>query len=137
MPPILPLTDEDIKRFASKHIYRPVRRAYLRRGYTTKQDEFVHVSIFCLPEIKTMEVYERYESRRRGQIYGYTLNPPECLYAIQYKSTLTYRSQNATHIVEAIWTKWDFGRNDILPAKTIRLGSVQSRLQHTDTGDLY
>jgi hypothetical protein len=57
-----------------------------------------------------------------------------CIYNIQCRLTLTYPSQTAFRIVEDIWAKWDFDRNDTLPAKTIRLGPQHNIFQNTRTG---
>ncbi len=59
------------------------------------------------------------------------------IYIIQYRSPLTYRSQTADRIVEDIWAKWDFDRNDTLPSETIRLGPEHNRLKNTNTGEVY
>jgi hypothetical protein len=56
---------------------------------------------------------------------------------MQYRPTLTHTLQNAAPIVDNIWAKWDFDRNDILPAKTIRVEGEHNRFQNTQTGETY
>jgi hypothetical protein len=59
-----------------------------------------------------------------------------CIYIIQYRSPLMYPSQNSWRIVGDIWAKWDFDRNDTLPAKIIR-GSQHNSFVYKGTWEVY
>jgi hypothetical protein len=59
-----------------------------------------------------------------------------CIYNLQCRSTLTYPSQTSWLIFYEIWAKWDFDRNDTLPAKIIR-GSRHNYLMHKGTWEVY
>ncbi len=59
------------------------------------------------------------------------------IYIIQYRSTLMYPLQTTARIVYDIWAKWDFDRDDTLPAKTIRLGPEPNLFHNTGTGEVY
>jgi hypothetical protein len=59
------------------------------------------------------------------------------IYIIQYGSTLTYPLQSAESIIQDIWAKWDFDRNDTLPVNTIRFGGEHNQFRNTATGEVY
>jgi len=107
MPPILPLADEDIKRFA-KGIPRSKMGSFMRRFPLSQKARLGKY---------LKEIYQPNGRRLMSRL-------------------LTHRI-SAVRIVEDIWAKWDFDRNDTLPAKTIRLGPEHNRFRNTGTGQAY
>jgi len=107
MPPILPLTDEDIKRFA-KGIPRD------------KMNSFMH----------------RFPISQRTKLWKH-LKWIAKFGASSLRAILLAHRANAERIVNDIWAKWNFDRNVTLPPKTIRTLWEHNRFLDKSTGRSY
>jgi len=94
------------------------------------------ISVEGIPRNKMSSFMRRFPISQRTKLWKYLKHMKIAHAPVTVPILLTHRA-SADRIVADIWAKWDFDRNDALPAKTIRVGPEHNRFENTRTGETY